>query len=147
MVENFIFWEYNVFQYTWTSICFSMYDINYFSLYWPWPLVIKVVRVMKGMSKQFCEYSLGIQKKICQYSFYDKYVFCTVFLTFHNITYNAVKQILIVYKFFMSLNESVKETNIFFFYTPWSFCKILVIFISSLFNFLEYKKGYVTCML
>lgn len=40
--------------------------------------------------------------------------YCTMFLTFHNITYNAVKQILIVYKFFMSLNESVKETNIFF---------------------------------
>lgn len=35
-------------------------------------ILIKVVRVMKGMSKQFCEYSLGIQKKICQYSFYDK---------------------------------------------------------------------------
>lgn len=109
-------------------------------------ILIKVVRVMKGMSKQFCEYSLGIQKKICQYSFYDKYVFCTVFLTFHNITYNAVKQILIVYKFFMSLNESVKETNIFF-YTLWSFCKILLIFISSLFNFLDYKKGYVTYIL
>lgn len=35
--------------------------------------IMEVVRVMKGMSKQFCEYSLGIQKKICQYSFYDKY--------------------------------------------------------------------------
>lgn len=80
---------------------------------------------MKGMSKQFCEYSLGIQKKICQYSFYDKYVFCTVFLTFHNITYNAVKQILIVYKFFMSLNESVKETNIFIFTLPSHFAKYL----------------------
>lgn len=92
-----------------------MYDINYFSLLTlTFGILIKVVRVMKGMSKQFCEYSLGIQKKICQYSFYDKYVFCTVFLTFHNITYNALKQILTVYKFFMSLNESVKETNIFF---------------------------------
>ena len=29
---------------------------------------------MKAMSKQFCEYSLVTQKKICQYSFYDKYV-------------------------------------------------------------------------
>lgn len=72
--------------------------------------------------------------------------FCTVFLTFHNITYNAVKQILIVYTFFMSLNESVKETNSFF-DTPWSFCNILLIFISSLFNFLDYKKGYVTYIL
>lgn len=67
--------------------------------------------------------------------------FCTVFLTFHNITYNAVKQILIVYKFFMSLNESVKETNGFF-DTPWSFFKILVIFISSLFSVLDCKNKF-----
>lgn len=55
--------------------CFPiyLYLFIWFSLYWPWPLALfKVVRVMKGMSKQFCEYSLGIQKKICQYSFYDK---------------------------------------------------------------------------
>ncbi|XP_061163996.1 uncharacterized protein LOC133173092 [Saccostrea echinata] len=36
--------------------------------------IMEVVRVLKAMSKQFCEYSLAVQKKICQYAFYDKYL-------------------------------------------------------------------------
>lgn len=46
----------------------------------------------------------------------------------------------------MSLNESVKEINSFF-DIFWLFCKIFLIFIFLLFNFLDYKKGYVIYIL